>query len=81
MYRRDVSRGFIGGICEGSVCMIWGTSEDYIGLRPKVCGSILGSLYGKAKDLNGDFNSILPTDRQINKETEPDVKIVSMTLC
>jgi len=63
IYRRDVNKGFVKGICKGSVCITWGTSENYIGLRPKVRGSILGSLYGKAKKLNGDFNGILPTDR------------------
>ena len=61
--------------------MTQGTSKDYIGLRPKVCGSILGSFYGKAKDLNGDFNGILSINKQINRETEPDVKTVPMTLC
>jgi len=63
IYRRDISRRFVRGICKGSVCTTWGTNEDHIGSRPKVYSSILGSLYGKAKDLNGDFNGILPINR------------------
>ena len=81
MYRKDINKGFIKGIYEGSVCMTWGTSENHIRLRPKVRGSILGSLYGKVKDPNGDFNGILPINGWINKETEPDVRIVFITLC
>ena len=60
--------------------MTWGISENHIRLKPKVCGSILGSLYNKTRDLNGDFNSISPIDRWINKETELDVKTIPMTL-
>ena len=63
MYRRDVSKGLIGGICEKNVCTTWGTNEDHIGLRPKVYNSILENLYSKTKDLNGDFNSILPINK------------------
>ncbi len=63
MYRKDISRRFVRGIYKGSVYTTQGTSEDYIGLRPKVHGSILGSLYGKAKNLNGNFNGILPIDK------------------
>ncbi len=80
MYKRDVSRRFIRGIYKGSICTTQGTSKDYIRSRPKVCGNILGNLYGKARNPNGDFNSILPIDRQTNGETEPDVKIVPMAL-
>ena len=63
MYKRDVSRRFVRGIYKGSVCMTWGTSENHIGLRPKVCGSILGGLYSKTKNLNDDFNGISPINR------------------
>jgi len=58
MYRRNVNKGLVKGICEGSVYITQGTSKDYIGLRPKVYSSILGSLYNKAGNPNGDFNSI-----------------------
>ena len=60
IYGRDINRGFIGGIYKGNICITWGINEDYIGLRPKVYGSILGNLYSKTRNLNGDFNSILP---------------------
>ena len=63
MYKRNVSKGLVRGICERNVYMTQGTSEDHIGLRSKVCGSILGSLYSKTKDLNNNFNSILFIDR------------------
>ncbi len=76
MHRRDVSKGLIKGIYKGSIYITWGTNENHIGLRPKVHNSILGSLYSKAKNPNGDFNGISPTDRQTNKETKPDVKTV-----
>ena len=36
---------------------------DYIRLRSKVCDSILGSFYNKTKDLNSDFNGILPINK------------------
>ena len=81
MYRRDVSRESIGSICEGSVCTTWGTSENHIRLRPKVCSSILGSLYSKTRNPNSDFNGILSINRWTNKETKPDIKTVFMTLC
>ena len=81
MHRKNVSRRLIGGIYEGSICMTQGTSEDHIGLRPKVCGSILGGLYSKTKDLNSNFNSILSINKQINRKTEPDVRTVFTTLC
>ena len=61
--------------------MTWGTSKDHIGLRPKVRGSILGSLYSKTRNPNGDFNGILPINRQINKIIEPDIGAVFMALC
>jgi len=61
--------------------MIWGINENHIRSRFKVCGSILGSLYSKAKNLNGDFNGILPIDRWINKKTELDIRTVFMILC
>ncbi len=80
MYKRNVSRGLIKDICEGSICMTWGTSENHIGLRSKVYGSILGDLYSKTGNLNSDFNGILPIDRRVNKETKPDVRAVFMTL-
>jgi len=63
IYQRNVSRRFVKGIYKGSVCITWGTSENHIGLRSKVCGSILESLYSKTKDLNSDFNNILPINR------------------
>ena len=81
MYKRDVNRRFVRGIYEESICMTWGTNEDYIGLKPKVCGSILGSLYSKIRNLNNNFNGISPTDRQINKKIKLDVGTVFMILC
>jgi len=81
IYRGNISKGFIRSIYKGSIYMTWSTSKDHIGSRPKVYGSILGSLYSKTKDLNSNFNSILPTNRWTNKETEPDVKTVFTTLC
>src|SRR6266571_1884197 len=80
IYRKDVSRRFVKGIYKGNVCITWGTNKDHIGSRPKVRGSILGSLYSKARNPNGDFNNILPTNRQINGTTKPDTRIVPMTL-
>ena len=61
--------------------MTQGTNEDYIGSRPKVRGSILRGLYSKTKNLNGDFNGILPINRQINREVELDVRTVPTILC
>ena len=81
MYKRNISKGLIRGIYKGSIYITWGTSEDYIGLKPKVCGNILGDLYNKVGNPNGDFNSILPINRWANKETKPDVRAVLMTLC
>ena len=63
MYRRDISRGFIRSLYKGSVYTTQGTSENHIGLRPKIHGSILGSLYNKTRDLNSDFNSILSANK------------------
>ena len=63
IYQRNVSKGFVGGICEKSIYIIWGTSKNHIGLRFKICGSILGNLYNKTKNPNGDFNSILFIDK------------------
>ena len=60
--------------------MIQGTSEDHIRLRLEIYSNILGDLYSKVKNLNGNFNGILPIDRQVNKETKPDVRVVFMTL-
>ncbi len=80
MYRGNISRGLIRGLYKGSICTIWGTNEDHIRLRPKVRSSILGSLYGKAKDLNNNLNGISPTNGRINKEVKPDIRIVPITL-
>ena len=81
MHRGNISKGFVKGIYKGSIYTIWGTSKDHIGLRPEVRSSILGSLYSKTKDPNGDFNGISPTNKWTNKETEPDVKTVFTSLC
>src|SRR6266702_2839195 len=80
-YKRNVSKGRIGGICEGSVYITQSTNEDHIGSRPKVHNNILGSLYSKTRNPNGDFNGISPINRWANKETKPDVKTVLTTLC
>ncbi len=80
IYKGNISRRFIRGIYKGSICTTWGTNENHIGLRFKVHSSILGSLYSKTKDLNGDFNGISPIDRRINKETEPDARTIPITL-
>jgi len=63
VYKRNISKGLIRGIYKGSICITQGTSEDYIRLRPKVYNNILGSLYSKIRDLNGNFNGILPIDK------------------
>ena len=60
IYQGNISRGFVKGIYKGSVCMIWGTNKDYIRLISKVYNSILGGLYSKTKNPNGDFNGISP---------------------
>ena len=61
--------------------MTWGASEDYIRSRPQVRGSILGGLYNKIRNPNGNFNNILPIDKWVNRKTKPDVKIVFIILC
>ena len=81
MYRRNVSRGFIRSIYKGSVCMTWGISKDHIGLRSKVCGSILGGLYNKTRNPNGNFNSVLFINRWTNKKVKLDAKAVPILLC
>jgi len=43
--------------------MTQGISEDYIGLKPKVYSSILGSLYSKIKNPNSNFNNIPPINK------------------
>ena len=63
MYRRDVSRRFVGGIYKGNIYTTQGTSENYIKSRPKVRGSILGNLYSKARNPNSNFNGISPINR------------------
>ena len=63
IYKGNISRGLVKDIYEGSIYMTQGTSEDYIGLRPKVYNNILGGLYSKTKNPNSDFNSILSTNR------------------
>ena len=80
MYRRNVSKGLIGGIYKRSVYIIWGTSKDYIKLRPKVRGNILGSLYGKTRNPNSNFNGISPINGQTNGETELNIRTVFITL-
>ena len=60
--------------------MTQGTNENHIGLRLKVCNSILKSLYSKTRNPNSDFNGILPINRQTNKETELDIKTVPIIL-
>ena len=81
IYRGNVSKGLIGGIYKGSVCITRGANEDHIGSGPKVCNSILGNLYSKTKDLNSNFNSILPIDGWINRKIELDNKIILTSLC
>src|SRR6266702_8398568 len=81
MYRENVSKGLVGGIYKGSIYMTQGTSEDHIRSRPKVCSSILGSIYSETKNLNSDFNSILSINRRTNGETKLDIRIVFTTLC
>ena len=81
MYRRNVNKGFIRGIYKGSIYITWGTSKNHIGLRLKVCGSILKSFYSKIRNLNGDFNGILFIDKQANRKVKLDAKAVSMSLC
>src|SRR6266702_2940339 len=80
MYKRDINRRFVKSIYKGNICITQGTNKNHIRLRPKVYNGILKGLYSKIKNLNGDFNSILPINRQTNKETEPDIKIIFITL-
>ena len=80
MYRKNISRKFIKGICKRNIYTTWGTNKDRVKLRPKVYSSILGSLYSKTKNPNGNFNSILPTDKQTNKETKLNIKTVFTAL-
>ena len=80
IYQRNVSRRFVKGIYKGSICIVWGINESYIRSRPKVYGNILGSFYSKTKNPNSDFNGILFIDKWINKKTEPDIKIIFMSL-
>jgi len=63
IYKGDISKGFVRGICKGNIYITWGTNENHIKLRPKVCGSILKNLYSKTKDPNSDFNGILPINK------------------
>ncbi len=59
IYKGNVNRGFIGSIYEGNIYTTWGTNENYIGLRPKVYGSILADFYSKTRNPNSNFNNIL----------------------
>ena len=81
MYKRDISKGLVKDICKKSIYTTQGISKDYIGLKSKVYSSILGSLYSKVENLNSNFNGILPIDKQTNKETKLDVKIIFIALC
>ena len=64
-----------------SVFMTWITRQDYIGQRPKIYSSILGNLSSKTKNLSSNIDSVSSTDRWSDRETEPDVRTVSITLC
>ncbi len=81
MYGGDISRGFVGSICQRNICKTWGTSKDYIELRPKICVSILGSIYSKTRDMNSDVNGILSINRWTNRMAEPDIGVVFKALC
>jgi len=81
IYRRDFSRKCSTNLCQRSVYITWITREDYIRQRPKICNSILENLFSGTKSLSSNINSISSTDRWSDKETEPDIKTVSTTLC
>ena len=61
--------------------MTWGTNENHIGSRPKVRDGILGNVYSEIRNLNGDFNSILPINRWTNRMVELDIGTVPTPLC
>ena len=63
IYGGNISKGLVRSIYKGSIYITQGTNKNHIGLRPKVYSSILGGLYSKTKDLNGNFNSILFINR------------------
>ena len=63
IYKRNVNRGLIKGIYKGSIYIIQSTNKNHIGSGPKVHSSILKGLYSKTKNLNNDFNNILPINR------------------
>jgi len=80
MYRGDISEGLVRDLYKRSIYTTQGTNKNYIGLRPKVHGNILESIYSKAKNPNGNLNNILPIDKQANGKTESDTKIIPITL-
>ena len=63
MYRGDISEGLVRDLYKRSIYTTQGTNENHIGLRFKVYGSILGSLYSKIGDPNSNFNSVLLINR------------------
>ena len=80
IYKGDVSRKSIKDLCQRSVYKTQGTNEDHIGLRPKVCISVLGILYSKTKNIDNDINSIPSINGQTNKTVKPDIGTVFTTL-
>ena len=54
--------------------------KNYIKQKPKICGSILGSLFSKIKSLSSNINSIPFTDKWLDKKTEPNIGTVFITL-
>ena len=54
--------------------------KDYIRQRYQIYCSILGSLYSRIRNLSSNINSILPTNRWINKEVKLDIRAVLQVL-
>ena len=81
IYRKDVSRGVVGDLYQGSVHKIQGTNENHIGLRPKIYVSILGNVYSKTKDMSSNINSIPLINKWTDKMVKSDIGAVFMTLC
>jgi len=81
IHRRDFSRRYSMNICQRSVHMTWITRQDYIGQKSEICGSILGNLSSQTRSSSSNIDSISSTDRWLDRETEPNIKTVSTTLC
>ena len=80
IYRRNVSRRPIRGLCQGNIYKAQSTSKNHIGSRPEICVGILGVFYSKTKNINSNVNSILFTDKWTNKTIKLNIKTVFVLL-